>query len=57
MGERERSSLEVDDPHVKAIHYFVEHDDSVDYRHVAPSVFEDDLFRISAAKVEVVFER
>ena len=46
----------MNDPHVKAIHYFVEHDDSVDYRDVAPLVFEDDLFRVSAEKVQVVFE-
>ena len=43
-------------PHIKAIHYFIEHDDSVDYRNVAPLVFEDDLFRVKAEKVEVTFE-
>ena len=30
----------MNDPHVKAIHYFIKHDDSVDYRDVAPLVFE-----------------
>ena len=48
--------MSMNDPHVKAIHYFIEHDDSVDYRNVAPSVFEDDLFRVSAENVEVVLE-
>ena len=46
----------MNDPHVKAVHYFIEHDDSVDYRDVTPLVFEDDLFRVKAEKVEVVFE-
>ena len=46
----------MNDPHVKAILYFIEHDDSVDYRDVAPLVYEDELFRIKAKKVEVVFE-
>ena len=46
----------MNDPHVKAIHYLIEHDDSVDYRDVAPLVFEDDLFRVKAEKLEVVFE-
>ena len=48
--------MTMNDPHVKAIHYFVEHDDSVDYRDVAPLVFEDDLFRVKAEKVQVVME-
>ena len=26
----------MNDPHVRAIHYFVKHDDSVDYRDAAP---------------------
>ena len=46
----------MNDPHVKAIHYFIEHDDSVDYNNVAPLVYEDELFRVKAEKVEVVFE-
>ena len=46
----------MNDPHVKAIHYIIEHDDSVDYRDASPMVFEDDLFRVSAEKVAVVFE-
>ena len=46
----------MNDPHVKAIHYFIEHDDSVDYRDVAPLVYEDELFRVKADKDEVVFE-
>ena len=43
-------------PHVKAIYYLVEHDDSVDYRDVAPLVYEDEQFRVKADKVKVVFE-
>ena len=46
----------MNDPDVKSIHYFIEHDDSVDYRDVSPMVFEDDLFRVTAEKVEVVLE-
>ena len=46
----------MNDAHVKAIHYFIEHDDSVDYRDVAPLVYEDDLFRVKAENVVVVFE-
>lgn len=48
--------MTMNDPHVKAIHYIIDHDDSVDYRDVAPSSFEDDLFHVKADKLEVVFE-
>ena len=48
--------MTMNDPHVEAIHYFIDHDDSVDYRDVAPSSFEDDLFHVKAEKLEVVFE-
>ena len=48
--------MTMNDPHVKAIHYLIDHDDSVDYRDVAPLDFEDDLFHIKAEKLEVVFE-
>lgn len=48
--------MTMNDPHVKAIHYLIDHDDSVDYRAVAPLAFEDDLFRVKAEKLEVVFE-
>ena len=46
----------MNDPHVKAIHYLIDHDDSVDYRDVGPLVYEDDLFHVKAEKVELVFE-
>ena len=46
----------MNDPHVTAIHYFIDHDDSIDYRDVTPLAFEDDLFRVKAEKLEVVFE-
>ena len=46
----------MNDPHVKAIHYLIEHDDSVDYREAAPLDCEDDLFRIRADEGEVVLE-
>ena len=48
--------MAMNDPHVSAIHYFVEHDDSVDYRDAAPLVCEDELFCIRADKSEVVIE-
>ena len=46
----------MNDPHVKAIHYFVEHDDVVDYRGAAPLAYDAELFRIQADKGEVVLE-
>ena len=46
----------MNDPHVKAIHYFIEHNDSVDYRDAGPLVHDDELFRIRADKGEVVLE-
>ena len=46
----------MNDPHVKAIHYFIEHDDSVDYRDAAPLAYGDDLFCVRADKGEVVLE-
>ena len=49
-------SMTMNDPHVEAIHYIIDHDDSVDYRDAAPLAFEDDLFRVKAEKLEVVFE-
>ena len=49
--------MTMNDPHVKAIHYFIEHDDSVDYRDIAPLVFEDDLFCVNAEKVEDLIRR
>ena len=48
--------MTMNDPHVKAIHYIIDHDDSIDYRDAAPLEFEDDLFRVKAEKLEVVFE-
>ena len=46
----------MNDPHVKAIHYFVEHDDSVDYRDAAPLDCEDEFFRIWADSRVVVLK-
>ena len=46
----------MNDPHVKAIHYFIKHDDSVSYQDVSPLVYEDELFRVKADKDKVVFE-
>ena len=46
----------MNDPHVKAIHYFVEHDDSVDYRDAAPLDCEDEFFRIWADRGQVVLK-
>ena len=41
---------------MKAIHYFIEHDDSVDYRDAEPLVQDDELFCIRADKGEVTLE-
>lgn len=46
----------MNDPHVEALHYFVKHDNSVDYSDVAPLVHDDALFRIRAEKRNVVLE-
>ena len=46
--------MTMNDPHVKAIHYFIEHDDSVSYQDVSPLVYEDELFRVKADKDAVV---
>lgn len=48
--------MTMNDPHVQAIHYLIDHDDSVDYRDVPPLAFDDDQFRVKAEKLEVVFE-
>ncbi len=48
--------MSMNDPHVKAILYLIDHDDSVDYREVAPLFFEDDLFHVKAERLEVIFE-
>ena len=47
----------MNDPHVKAIHYFIKHDDSVSYQDVSPLVYEDELFRVKADKDAVVSSR
>lgn len=43
-------------PHVKAIRYFIKHDDSVDYSDAEPLVHDDPLFCIRAEKRNVVLE-
>ena len=48
--------MTMNDPHVKAIHYLIDHDDSVDYRDVPPLAFDDDQFRVRAEMLEVIFE-
>lgn len=46
----------MNDPHVKAIHYFIEHDDSVDYSEAKPLAYEEDLFHIQVDKGQVIIE-
>ena len=46
----------MNEPHVKAIHYFIEHDDSVDYRNAVPLAYEDELFCVRADEGKVVLE-
>ena len=48
--------MPMNDPHVKAIHFYIQHDDSVDYGDVAPLVHDDALFCIRAKKRIVVLE-
>ena len=46
----------MNDPHVKAIHYIIEHDGSIDWRDAKPLAHEDELFRIKVDKVQVTVE-
>ena len=48
--------MPMNDPHVKALHYFIKHDNSVDYSDVEPLVHDDPLFRIRAKQRNVVLE-
>lgn len=48
--------MPMNDPHVEAIHYFVQHDGSVDYSGAEPLVYDDGLFRIRAEQRHVVLE-
>ena len=48
--------MPMNDPHVKAIHFYIQHDDSVDYSDVEPLVHDDALFCIRAEKRKVVLE-
>ncbi len=43
-------------PHVEALYYYIQHDNSVDYSDVEPLVHDDALFRIRAEKRNVVLE-
>lgn len=36
----------MNDPHVSALHYWVEHDDSVDYDNAEPLDYEDELTEV-----------
>lgn len=46
----------MNNPRVEAIHYYVEHDTSVDYSDVKPLVHEDDRFCIRAEKRHVILQ-
>ena len=49
--------MPMNDPHVKALHYYIKHDNSVDYSDVEPLMHDDDpLFCIRAEKRNVVLE-
>ena len=49
-------AMPMNDPHVKAIHCYIKHDNSVDYSDVEPLVHDDALLRIWAEKRNVVLE-
>ena len=40
----------MNDPHVTALHYWVEHDDSVDYDNTVPLDYEDDHVEVHLEK-------
>ena len=48
--------MNINDPHVRAINYFIGHDDRVDYRDAAPLSYESDLFHVQADKGQVILE-
>ena len=41
------------DPHVTALHYWVEHDESVDYTNAGPFTYESELFHLHIANRQV----
>ena len=43
----------MNDPHVTALHYWVEHDDSVDYDIAVPLDHEDELVKVHLEKGEL----
>ena len=48
--------MPMNDPHVKTVHFYILHDDSVDYSDVESLVHDDALFCIRAEKRNVVLE-
>ena len=44
---------EMNDPHVNALYYWVEHDESVDYDHAEPLNYEDELAEVHLEKREL----
>lgn len=43
----------MNDPHVTALHYWVVHDDSVDYKQAQPLEYENELFRVQVNSRQV----
>ena len=48
--------MPMNDPHVKALHYSIKHDNSVAYSAVEPLVHDDPLFLVRAKQRNVVLE-
>ena len=47
----------MNDPHVTALHYWVNHDDSVDYTDADPLQYEHELFHLEANRRNVPHSR
>ena len=47
---------EMNDPHVKALYYWVEHDESVDYDNAEPLNYEDELAEVHLEKRELTIK-
>lgn len=46
----------MNDPHVEALIYRIEHDDSIDYSNASPVSWDEDEFRVSIEDLEVRFD-
>ena len=54
LDDGERGQMRpINDPHVTDLHYWVEHDDSIDYDNAVPLDYEDDLMEVRLEKIQL----